>query len=77
VLRFRLWFAQPETVTPAPISRRRDPQLVRARTEVARRAIASGVATLSVVATRFGRAASSLSEQLCRRFKEHRFAPPD
>ena len=57
--------------------RRRDPQLVRARTEVARRAIAGGVATLSAVATRFGRAASSLSEQLCRRFKERSLAPPD
>jgi REP element-mobilizing transposase RayT len=52
-------------------SRRRDPQLVQARTEVARRAIASGVATLSAVATHFGRAASSLSEQLCRGTKEH------
>jgi REP element-mobilizing transposase RayT len=58
-------------------SRRRDPQLVRARAEVARRAIAGGVATLSAVATRFGRAASSLSEQLCRRFKERSLAPPD
>lgn len=58
-------------------SRRRDPQLVRARTEVARWAIAGGVATLSAVATRFGRAASSLSEQLCRRFREHSLEPPD
>ncbi len=57
-------------------SRRRDPQLVRARTEVARRAIAGGVATLSAVAMRFGRAASSLSEQLCRGIKEHDFGSP-
>lgn len=57
-------------------SRRRDPQLVRARTEVARRAIAGGVATLSAVATRLGRAASSISEQLCRGNREHGIGPP-
>lgn len=58
-------------------SRRRDTQLVRARTEVARRAIAGGVATLSAVATRLGRAASSLSEQLGRGIKEQGFGSPD
>ena len=58
-------------------SRRRDPQLVRARTEVARRAVAGGVATLSAVATHFGRAASSLSEQLRRGIKEHAAGSPD
>ena len=45
-------------------SRRRDPQLVRARAEIARRAISGGVATLTTVAARLGRAPSSLSEQL-------------
>jgi len=57
-------------------SRRRDPQLVRARTEVARRAVASGVATLSAVATRLGRAASSLSELLCRERGGHGTGSP-
>lgn len=58
-------------------SRRRDPQLVRARTEVARRAVASGVATLSTVAARLGRAASSLSELLCRERRERGVGPLD
>jgi len=47
-------------------TRRRDPHLVRARAELARRAIAGGVATLTAVAARLGRAPSSLSEQLGR-----------
>lgn len=48
-------------------SRRRDPELVRARTEIARRAAAGAVATLAVVAARLGRAPSTLSELLNRR----------
>jgi len=48
-------------------SRRRDPDLVRARAEIARRAVAGAVATLAAVAARLGRAPSTLSELLNRR----------
>jgi hypothetical protein len=41
--------------------------LVHARLEIARRALATGVASLAVVAARLGRSASTLSEQLNRR----------
>jgi hypothetical protein len=47
-------------------SRKRLPNLVRARTEIARRALREGAATLSEIATRFGRAPSSLSELLAK-----------
>ena len=42
----------------------RDPKLVRARLEIARRALAAGVASLAAVAVRLGRSPSTLSEQL-------------
>jgi len=48
-------------------SARRDSTLVHARLEVARRALAGGVASLAAVAARLGRSASTLSEQLNRR----------
>jgi len=44
----------------------RDPRLVRARIEIARRALAAGVASLTAVAVRLGRSPSTLSEQLKR-----------
>jgi REP element-mobilizing transposase RayT len=44
----------------------RERKLVRARLEIARRALASGVACLSAVAARLGRSPSTLSEQLNR-----------
>jgi len=47
-------------------SRRRLPLLVQARTVIARRALREGVATLTVVAARLGRAVSTLSEALGR-----------
>lgn len=47
-------------------SERRDSTLVHARLEIARRALAAGVASLAVVAARLGRSASTLSEQLNR-----------
>lgn len=47
-------------------SRRRVPSLVRARTEIARRALREGAATLTHVATRLRRAPSSLSELLAK-----------
>jgi putative transposase len=47
-------------------SERRDTTLVRARVEIARRALAGGVASLADVAARLGRSASTLSEQLNR-----------
>jgi putative transposase len=47
-------------------SRSRDSTLVRARLEIARRALAAGVASLAKVAARLGRSASTLSEQLNR-----------
>jgi putative transposase len=46
---------------------RRDSALVHARLEIARRALAAGVASLATVAGRLGRSASTLSEQLSRR----------
>ena len=48
-------------------SARRDSTLVHARLEIARRALAAGVASLAAVAARLGRSASTLSEQLNRR----------
>jgi uncharacterized protein (DUF3084 family) len=45
-------------------SGRRDAALVHARLEIARRALAAGVASLADVAARLGRSASTLSEQL-------------
>jgi REP element-mobilizing transposase RayT len=48
------------------MSARRDPALVHARLEIARQALAGGVASLATVATRLGRSASTLSEQLNR-----------
>ena len=48
-------------------SPRRDATLVHARLEIARRALAAGVASLEAVAARLGRSASTLSEQLNRR----------
>ena len=48
-------------------SARRDSTLVHARLEIARRALATGVASLATVAARLGRSASTLSEQLNRR----------
>ena len=47
-------------------SGRRDSMLVHARLEIARRALAAGVASLTTVAARVGRSASTLSEQLNR-----------
>jgi len=44
----------------------RDPKLVRARLEIARRALAAGAASLTAVAARLGRSPSTLSEQLRR-----------
>jgi len=44
----------------------RDPRLIRARLEIARRALAAGVASLTAVAVRLGRSPSTLSEQLKR-----------
>jgi putative transposase len=44
-----------------------DSTLVHARLEIARRALAAGVASLATVAARLGRSASTLSEQLNRR----------
>ena len=52
-------------------SRRRDPDLVRARAEIARRAAADAVATLAAVAARLGRAPSTLSERLNREAGSH------
>jgi REP element-mobilizing transposase RayT len=49
------------------VSGRRDSTLVHARLEIARRALAAGVASLADVAARLGRSASTLSEQLNRR----------
>jgi REP element-mobilizing transposase RayT len=49
------------------VSARRDPALVHARLEIARRALAAGVGSLATVAARLGRSASTLSEQLNRR----------
>ena len=51
----------------AVLSRRRLPQLVRARTEIARRALLEGTANLSQVARHLNRAPSTLSELLHRR----------
>jgi hypothetical protein len=48
-------------------SGRRDSALVHARLEIARRALAAGVASLATVAAHLGRSASTLSEQLNRR----------
>ena len=48
------------------VSGRRDSALVHARLEIARRALAAGVASLAAVAARLGRSASTLSEQLNR-----------
>jgi REP element-mobilizing transposase RayT len=48
-------------------SERRDSTLVHARLEIARRALAAGVASLADIAQRLGRSASTLSEQLNRR----------
>lgn len=48
-------------------SGRRDSVLVHARLEIARRALAAGVASLAAVAARLGRSKSTLSEQLNRR----------
>lgn len=48
-------------------SGRRDSVLVHARLEIARRALAAGVASLADVGARLGRSASTLSEQLNRR----------
>jgi hypothetical protein len=48
-------------------SDRRDSKLVYARLEIARRALAAGVASLAAVAARLGRSPSTLSEQLNRR----------
>jgi hypothetical protein len=45
----------------------RDSTLVHARLEIARRALAAGVASLAAVAARLGRSSSTLSEQLNRR----------
>lgn len=47
-------------------SGRRDSTLVHARLEIARRALAAGVASLDAVAARLGRSPSTLSEQLNR-----------
>jgi REP element-mobilizing transposase RayT len=49
------------------VSGRRDSALVHARLEIARRALAAGVASLTAVAARLGRSVSTLSEQLNRR----------
>jgi chromosomal replication initiation ATPase DnaA len=46
------------------MSRRRHERLVRARTEVARRALREGAASLSQVARHLGRSASTLSDLL-------------
>jgi putative transposase len=48
-------------------SARSDSTLVHARLEIARRALAAGVASLATVAARLGRSASTLSEQLHKR----------
>ena len=48
-------------------SGRRDSVLVHARLEIARRALAAGVASLDAVAARLGRSPSTLCEQLNRR----------
>lgn len=48
-------------------SGRRDSALVHARLEIARRALATGAASLVAVAVRLGRSVSTLSEQLNRR----------
>ncbi len=48
-------------------SKSRDSALVHARLEIARRALATGVASLQAVAARLGRSASTLSQQLNRR----------
>lgn len=53
-------------------SRRRHPELVRARVEVARRALREGAASLSQVAQHLGRAPSTLSDLL----HGGRYAPP-
>lgn len=49
------------------LSGRRDSALVHARLEIARRALATGAASLAAVAARLGRSKSTLSEQLNRR----------
>ena len=51
------------------VSGRRDSALVHARVEIARRALAAGVASLAGVAARLCRSKSTLSEQLNRRSK--------
>ena len=51
------------------VSGRRDSALVHARLEIARRALAAGVASLAGVAARLCRSKSTLSEQLNRRSK--------
>ena len=56
------------------VSGRRDSALVHARLEIARRALATGVASLAAVAARLGRSASTLSEQLNRRYGNPRDA---
>ena len=48
------------------VSGSRDSALVHARLEIARRALATGAASLAAVAARLGRSASTLSEQLNR-----------
>lgn len=48
-------------------SRSRNPALVHARLEIARRALAIGAASLAAIAARLGRSGSTLSEQLNRR----------
>lgn len=53
------------------VSRRRDRDFVRARTEIARRAAAGAVAMLAAVAARLGRAPSTLSELLNRQVGSH------
>jgi putative transposase len=54
-------------VDPALLEREcRERRLVRARLEIARRALTAGVACLSAVAARVGRSPSTLSEQLSR-----------
>ena len=54
----------------------RERELVRARLEIARRALAAGVACLSEVAARVGRSTSTLSEQL-NRLRPPRFESSD
>ncbi len=59
--------ARESGVNPTQLnSGRRFSWLVRARTEIARRALLEGAATLTQVATRLGRTPSSLSELLAR-----------